>query len=266
MTSPAFFAAAGDGFVATTDAQGGWSTETANGGAVLALLGHHLEDVPTLVPMTLARFSADLVRPIPLGERLVVDHAVLREGKKIQLVELRLSADDTLFARATALRLRDADRSGPAAPSSTTQRRPAEALTPPDALARLRPSAPGTAGFLRVVDMRHAPSSDGPRGSWVRLDGEVVAGNEVRGTARLTFPFDYANLVGMELGESSVTMINPDVNAHVLRPPEPGWIGIAGDTRVQADLGRGVSLAHLSDERGVFAVVSISQLLEPLLP
>jgi hypothetical protein len=57
-------------------------------------------------------------------------------------------------------------------------------------------------------------------------------------------------------------MINPDVSAHVLRPPNGEWIGIVGDTRFEPALGRGLSSATVSDDDGVFAVVSLSQLLQ----
>jgi hypothetical protein len=60
-----------------------------------------------------------------------------------------------------------------------------------------------------------------------------------------------------------VTMINPDVSAHLLRPPVGEWVAVTGDTRFQPTLGRGISLAELSDEQGVFGVASVSQLLQP---
>ena len=77
--------------------------------------------------------------------------------------------------------------------------------------------------------------------------------------------FDYANLIGMDDHPAAVTMINPDVTAHVLRPPTGEWIAITGDTRFNPTLGRGVSTAELSDADGVFAVASTSQLVQPRL-
>ncbi len=97
----------GDGYVGTILTQGGWDPNVANGGTVLALLGHCLDEVPTLVPMTLSRFTADLHRPVPMGRRLHVVPTIVREGKKIQVVELRLLDGDVEHVRVTALRLRD---------------------------------------------------------------------------------------------------------------------------------------------------------------
>ena len=60
-----------------------------------------------------------------------------------------------------------------------------------------------------------------------------------------------------------VTMINPDVTAHVLRPPAGEWMAITGETRFNPASVGGVSTAQLSDADGVFAVASTSQLIQP---
>ncbi len=257
----------GDGYVGTILTQGGWDPDGANGGCVLALLGHCLDAVPSLVPMSISRFTADLVRPVPLGKRLDVLPTILREGKKIQVVQLQLLVDDVEHVRATALRLRDADLRGQDVPESTTHARPADALVPPDESISLREISVGMPGFLRAVDMRRARTEDGSSvGCWLRLTAAVVAGEPVSDTARLTFTFDYANLIGMDGHPGSVTMINPDVTAHVLRPPSGEWIAITGDTRFEPARGTGVSTAVLSDGDGPFAFASTSQLVQPLSP
>ena len=253
----------GDAFVATILTQGGWDPRHANGGTVLALLGHCLDDVPTLTPMSVSRLTADLVRPVPMGERLEVSGVVLREGKKIQLVELVARIGDVEHVRMTALRLRDADLSGGPVPASTTDGRPADALQAPEEALRLRDAATHQPGFFRAVDMRRAQVADGGApGCWVRLDVPIVAEEPVSATGRLAFAIDYANLIGLETNQLPITMINPDVSAHVLRPPVGDWIGLTGDTRFNPGLGRGMSTALLSDEAGVFATSSICQLLQ----
>jgi Thioesterase-like superfamily len=260
----ALFLRDGDTFVGTILIQGSWDPGAANGGAVLALLGHCIEDVPTLVPMTVSRFTADLVRPVPIGRRLRIVPTVLREGKKIQVVQLQVLVDDIEHVRATVLRLRDADVSGNTVPASTTEDRPADALVRPEQVQSVRDRVETVVGFMRAVDMRTAPTVDGTGfGTWVRLEVPVVAGEPLRTTSRLTVGFDYSNLVGVGQQLGTVTMINPDVTAHVLRVPTGEWIGITGDTWFNPALGRGVSSATLSDDDGVFAVVSLSQLLQP---
>lgn len=265
MEELALYVRDGEAYVGTELTQGGWDPDAANGGAVLALLGHCLEDVPTLVPMTVSRLTADLMRPVPIGRRMHVVPTVLREGKKIQVVSMRLLADGVEYVRATALRLRDADLGGrDGLPASSTESRPADLMSAPGASQSFRELGVGTPGFLRAVDMRRAPLLDGSGvGIWLRLEAAVVAGEPVRTTARLAVCFDFANQVGVDLHTGSVTTINPDVTAHVLRAPTSEWIAITGQTRYNHGVGRGVSYAEFSDDDGVFAVASISQLVQP---
>jgi hypothetical protein len=265
VEAPALFVHDGDAYVATNLTQGGWDPANANGGTVLALLGQYLESVPTLVPMTISRFTADLVRPVPIGRPMHLTHEVVREGKKIQVVELRLRSDEAEHARVTVLRLRDEDLAGHAAvPPSTTDDAPAAGLRRPEELKSLRDQGGGGAAMIGAIDMRRVRRPDRPGMYWwLRLDTDVVAGEATRPTARMALAFDFANLIGIEPQIGSVTLINPDVTAHVLRLPRSEWIAVTGDTRFEPALGRGVSTATLSDFDGPFAFAATSQLIQP---
>jgi hypothetical protein len=252
------------GFVGTVLAQGAWDVNSQTGVAVLALLGHVLEDLPTLTPMGLARITVDMVRPVPIGKRLEVTPNVVREGKKLQVLDLAVTVGDTEHARARVLRLRDADvSSAPGLPDSSTHVDPAAALQRPEALDEL-PMDKGP-GMMRALDLRRSRVGDTEGYAfWVRLRVPVVAGEPVRPTSRQTVGVDFANCIGAAINPSVATTINPDVSAQFLRPPAGEWVAIVGDTRFGHDVGRGISSATLSDRGGVFAVASASQLVQPL--
>jgi hypothetical protein len=266
MEARAMFLRDGDAFVGTTLTQGGWDRRHMNGSAVLALLGHCLDDVPTLAPMVLARFTADLARPLPIGPRLHVVPEVVREGKKLQLVQLRIVVDDLEHAWASALRLRVDDLSStPGLPeSSATTPTADELLTPRATLASMREGDRDLPGFLHAIDLWRAPRRDGKgTGYWARLDTPVVAGEPQRSSAFLTYAFDLANVMGIDNPMANVTMINPDVTAHVLRPPADEWIAVTGETFVDRAMGRSMTVATYSDSRGMYAQGSLSQLVQP---
>jgi hypothetical protein len=257
------------GYVATSATESTWSRQQIAGGAVLALFGHVLEDVPTPVDMCLSRLTADLFRAVPVGEVLTIQSSVIRSGKRIQVVEMILSVGDKEFARARALRLRDEDvRDAPGLPASTTTVDPAAALLPPDDERVIR--VEGRAGVPRFLqegaELRRSPRQDGgPHGIWLRLRCPVIQGEQVRTTSRLALATDFVNVIGVfNFNPKQVSTINPDVSAHLAREPSGEWIALTGDTYFAHEGGRGMSVAYLSDAQGVFGVASTCQLIQPL--
>ncbi len=252
------------GYVGTILSQGAWDPGSQTGVAVLALFGHVLEDVPTLVPMSLARISVDLVRPVPIGKLLTIAVSTVREGKKLQVVDLVVTAGDSEHVRARVLRLRDADLRGvPGMPASSTGEDPAAALPPPDSVPRLvHPQGPA---MMRAVELRRvAAGHEGRWAYWLRLTTPVVAGEPIRATSIQTIGVDFTNCIGADINPSVATTINPDVTGQFLRQPVGEWIGITGDTRFDHSVARGFSIATLSDASGVFAAALSSQLIQPV--
>jgi acyl dehydratase len=255
----------GGAYVGTACTKGAWAHGGQAGGAVLALLGHVLEDVLTLTPMSLTRLTVDIVRPVPVGERLHVDTEVLREGKKIQVVDLVLRAGDTVTTRARALRIRDRDvGSLPGMPASTSTVNPSADLPPPEALSGIEQLRKVPAFLAQGAELRRTLEPiDGIHAIWCRLRVPVVAGEPTRVASRAAFPLDMVNLLGVALDPSRATSINPDVTGHLSRGPVDEWVALTGHTYYSHDVAHGVSLAIMSDTAGVFGVTSTSQILDP---
>ena len=265
MEAPALFFRDGATFVATSFTCGPWNPAQTDGSSALALIAHCIDDVPTLVPMSMARFTVDLQRPVPVGRPLTVTTEVTREGKKLQVVDATLWADGVACVQATALRLREADFTGsPVIPPGTTDDVPTLRITPPAASVHLRTLKPRDTGAIVAADLLYARRTDSQASAtWIRLTTPVIAGEPIKPAARMAYAFDFVSLVGMSIDSSAVTMINPDVSAHILRPAVGEWVALVGETRVAAGFGRGMSYAEACDELGVFAVLTASQLVEP---
>lgn len=261
---PALYVRDGDAFVGTGCTKGAWHDNGQSGGAVLALLGHVLEDVPTLTPMSLTRLTVDMVRPVPVGERLWVEQAVVREGKRIQVVDAVVRTAGAEHVRARALRIRDDDVRGRDVPVSTTEVDPAAAIPPPSEAMGIE-DREGVADFLKFgAELRPLPEplADGSSALWVRLRVPVVAGEPVRATSKVALPMDCVNLIGVRGLPPGARAVNPDVSAHVFRAPVGEWTAMVGSTRFAPAVGHGMSQATLSDADGVYGVTSTSQLLE----
>jgi hypothetical protein len=256
----------GDAFVGTACTQGAWGHGGQAGGAVLALLGHVLEDVPTLAPMSLTRLTVDIVRPVPVGERLHVAAEILREGKRIQLVDLVMRAGETVTSRARALRIRDLDVRGLSGmPLSTSDDNPSASIPPPEGLRGVDQLRQVPKFLMHGAELRRTLEPiDGIHAIWCRLRVPVVAGEPTRVASRAAFPLDMVNLLGVTtLDPTRVTSINPDVTGHLCRGPVDEWVALTGHTYYAYGVAHGVSLAVMSDAAGVFGVTSTSQLLDP---
>ena len=254
----------GDGFVATLRTQGGWDPNHQHGGPVQALLTRAVEHTPTLAPMQIARLTHDLIRPVPIGPRLRVDVQIIREGKRIQLLDAVLRVGDVEHARLRALRLRVEDMSGTASIHDTVGRGTDPAWPeelPTDAFG----IAEGLPGFLEGMELRRFPrpgGTEGVHGYWIRIRGPLIAGEVATPLQRLGVAADFTNMIGVTFDARRVSAINPDLNVHVLREPEGEWIAVVGDSRLALATGMGVSTAELRDRGGVCALASNCQLIQ----
>ena len=106
------FSIAGSTARASHFAAGPWDPRLQHGGAPSALVAWAAERVETPGPMRIARLTVELLRPVPVGD-LSIDTEVLRQGRKIQLVQVRLLADGTEVTRAVVLKVRTADMAVP---------------------------------------------------------------------------------------------------------------------------------------------------------
>jgi hypothetical protein len=266
MTTEALYVRDGDAFVGTAATKGAWHDNGQSGGAVLALLGHVLEDVPTLSTMSMSRLTVDIVRPVPVGERLHIATEIIREGKKIQVVDLTITAGDTVTTRARALRIRDLDiTSLDGMPQSTSTANPSSALPAPAELTGVE-HHPGVADFLRHgAEMRRTVEPiDGVHAVWCRLRIPVIAGEAVRASSLAALPLDIVNLLGVSFDPTRVTSINPDVSGHMSRGPVGEWVALTGHTYFAHGVAHGVSMAVMSDEAGPFGTASTSQIVQPI--
>src|SRR5258708_32814232 len=79
--------------VETSAAAGGpWDPKLQHGAAPSSLICWAVERLPSPVPMRIARLTVDLMRPVPVAP-LTIEPEIVREGRKIQLVNARLLAD-----------------------------------------------------------------------------------------------------------------------------------------------------------------------------
>jgi hypothetical protein len=258
--APALFLADGDDLVPTILTQGPWDPNAQHGGPVCAALAHTLESVRTLVPMQVSRFTFDLFRPAPLT-RLRTAARVVREGKRLQLVEALLLDGDLEVARGSAMRVRVVDThevlEHPGRPRSTAPPRTGATIRPlPEIAARI--------GFLRAIELERV--DDGPGSgptaiTWYRARVPLVEGVPMTPLERLALFSDFTSASALYLDHAAYSAINPDVSVQVLRPPTGEWLCLEGSTEA-GGTGVGHSRSSIHDDEGFVGSASASQLID----
>ena len=254
----AIFTPDGAAFRATRYAAGPWHPGLQHGGAPSALVVHAAEVVPTLAPMRIARVTVELLRPVPV-DLIHVETQVLREGRKIQLVEVRLLHDGTEVTRATVLRVRTLDQPLPDGPAM-----PPVAGAPEDLATTNDFGRDGLVNFAANFDMRRLRGgfgAPGPGQSWFRQHHRLVEGQDLSPAMRAMAVADFSNGLAPPLPFDEWTFLNADLTVSFARLPEGEWIFSDAESWAGED-GQGLAMTRLADRRGYFGRAVQSLLLE----
>jgi hypothetical protein len=240
----------GDTAVPTELARGPWSPHAQHGGAPGALLAGELERFDVGTATFPARFTLELMRPVPLTP-LRIDRRTIRPGKKVQLVQGSLYSGDVEVVRATLLRLRE---------------QPVEFTTPPAAGEYEPMPPPGPAqsmaaagswasgiGFWHAVEVSRVGGATwgqpGPADLWLRLVVPIVADRVNTPFQRVAAAGDFGNGVAAAFDRMRYSCINPDLTITLHRLPATEWVGLDSATYPEPN-GYGVAESVLHDERG----------------
>ncbi len=230
---PALYTVAEDRFLPSELTVGPWSDQAQHGGPVAALLARAVEGVQSPVPVQTVRLTIELTRPVPLVPLTTVA-TVLRQGKKVQLIDASLLAGGDEVARARGLRIR-----------STPIPVPEQVANPaspplPDASSDFDDTEAGVrrTAFAAAVDLRFVKGSwdsVGPATVWSRLVVPVVEGEEPSPLQSVAALADFGNGISRVLDFNTHFFINPDLTVSLSRLPQGQWVGLDMVSRVSGD-------------------------------
>lgn len=254
-TENALFEPDGDRWRPTDAARGPWDRNALHGGPVAALVARAAERCDAEHPVHVARLTVELLRPVPL-EPLAVSAAVVRPGRKVQLVDVEVAAGGRPVAWARALRIRtladpDPVLGGP--PAGPVPGHDADAPAGPDTAVASPPMTDDYRAFHNVgAELRFEEGRFdhlGPSRVWVRLRVPVVAGEPPSPLQRVAAAADFGNGVSAVVPFDRYVFINPDLTVSVERPAAGEWIGLDASTRLGVP-GVGVATSSLWDVHG----------------
>lgn len=233
-------------------ARGPWDPRFLHGGPPAALLAYALISESRDPELLLTRITIDLLRPIK-QVLLTVSTRLVREGKRLRLVDAFLSDNDTVVARAAGLLLRRMD-DAPAAPPTRSTIPSWENL----------PSRQSTMGkearlFHRGTDFRPvvAAGSEHPRAVWIRAPYLLLPDTPLAGLLHAAAVSDYANAVGIMSDPQKRGFINADITLSLHRQPEGEWLCLECVGRPDR-AGIATSSVNLHDAAGLLGAASTS--------
>ena len=255
MSAPtSFYTGQAGAFAATELAASPWNPAHQNGVAIVALMAHLIEQTPTLEPMMLARLTVDIARPTPLAA-FEAECIVVREGRRMQNLEVTFRAAGEICARATALRVRLAD--SPVSTEALDYPTPED--TPEKSLARRQ----GPRAGLETRVLKGGLLDPGPGRGWARPAVDILAGVPASPLVAAAMAADVGSGLSSIFEHGVWAFANTDVAIHFVRPPESDWIFIDAGT-VSAGEGSALVNSVLADRRGPFARAHQTLFVEPM--
>jgi hypothetical protein len=240
--TPHFYVAENGLYTPTHLARSPWEKGKQNGVGLGGLATLLIEQTPTPAPMATTRLTIDILGAAP--------HAptegrtrIVREGKRIQLVDCELLVDGRPVARASALRTRLAET--PAYPEP-------QAYPPPETAPEVRfMHERAFGGTMETRLVRGEIGQPGPKALWVRFGHEHVGGVPLSPLVRAASIADFGGGLGTMLDRREWTSANLDITLHMTREPVGDWL--LCDASTWSD-GRGFARSDmvLADGQGPF--------------
>ena len=241
----------GECVVPSVFTRGPWDPGLLHGGAVGALLAELAQESMD-AEFQPSRLTVDLMKPVPL-QAMTWSSAVLRTGRRLQLVEVELRFGGSLVAKASLLALRplpfESEGLNPPldAPADAPDDEASQVWTDPDAESFIGGGQ----------DFRFLPGSSLGHGvGWFRLRRAVLADVTAPPSplARAVAASDVGGAVSARRGAGfpgPVSFVNADISVHLFRPPEGEWIRLASTSRWEPS-GIGWVDSELGDATGRF--------------
>ena len=243
----AFYVLEDDRFVPTGIGRSAWTGQTQSGVSVAGLVAHLIEKMPAAVPMLPARITMDILGTIPM-EPLTSVTRVVRDGRRMQLIEVELQAGERSCVRASVLRVRSAGT---------------PVVDPPLTYPVPNAASPGYGSTSWAEWVRPFGAFDipGPGARWLRFLAPVVAGSPLAPLEALAMASDFGSGTAPILSVKEWTLANIDISLHISRLPRGEWL-LVDATGQSAGNGVGLASSRLGDRDGMIATAQQTVFLD----
>jgi hypothetical protein len=237
-------------FAATDLTRGPWDPAHQHAGPPIALACRAIEAAAGEHGLAhVARLTANLLRPVPIGE-LSVEVTADYVGRSAGHFSAQLSAGGKVVARFTALAQRESHIDLPA--SLPGHPLPMAPRAPEASPAVHFPFAGRNVGYADLVETRLAQGQmwQGPCAVWFRMRHPLVEGEATSPFQRVAVAADSGNGISAVLDYDRFLFVNADLTINLLRRPVGEWICLDARTALGPE-GGGLAESALYDAQGL---------------
>jgi hypothetical protein len=252
MSSPesAFVDLGNGAYRATALTRGPWNPGHQHAGPPIALVAGAIEHAAAELELRhIARLTANLLRPIPIGDVTVAIQAEYA-GRNVAHFAAQLHAGGKEVARFTAVAQRESPIEVPEGmPGHPLPRAP---LGVEESAAVRFPFSRESTGYQDFIEARVARGTffRGPCAVWFRMRCPLVAAEEPSALQRVAVAADSGNGISSVLDFKRFVFVNSDLTINLLRRPRGEWICVDAQTLVGPD-GNGLAEARIFDAQGL---------------
>lgn len=247
MTHAYFLPTAG-GLEPVPEARSPWAADMLHGRLLAGLAARAVDETTDDPAVRVARLTVDMFRTPPMTP-LQVTTQIIRDGRRVRVVEVSIHAGDVEVARASALMLRTGQH-----PDAAIWRAPAWTAVHPETLPAPEGENAGGGWDIRLLTPGGFWTAERKqlwaRDSWQLVDGEAPS-PVVRAALAADLPNPMANS-----GTAGLQFINADLTLFLGRPPVSEWIGVEVVDHVGYD-GIAVGTCTLYDTEGPIGSSSV---------
>ena len=244
----AYFIATKDGLQPVPEARSPWAADMLHGRLLAGLAARAVEGAGHDPALRVVRLTVDMFRSPPMSA-LHATTRVVRDGRRVRVVDVAIRSTDVEIARAGALLL----RTGPH-PDGVMWRAPEWDVPLPDTLPT--PEQGDTFGGweIRLLTPGGFRTAERKR-LWARDRWQLVAGEQPSPVVRAALAADLPNPLANSSGEG-LQFINADLTLFLGRPPVSEWIGLEVAGHVGHD-GVAIGSCTLYDTAGAIGSSSV---------
>ncbi len=254
MPNEPFFRKDGTHFVPTPASRGPWNPNSLHGRVIVGLLGHEIERLhgdPAFLP---ARLTVDMYR-LPDLSPIEVTTRVVREGRRIKVIDAEFISGGVSAGRATCQLLRRAEATG-----GTVWKPPTWDAPAPHEIAPPTDPRAGMGGMWAMRRIAGDFGTVGQKRAWMSEVRELVAGEALTPFVRVAVAADFASPFA-NAGDAGLEYINSDVTVYLHRALRGEWLGFEVVNHGATD-GVAVGECFLYDEDGPIGSASCCALAQ----